>query len=177
MDKLLQTLRFDYLAKNNSCSFNFSLLQIKQNNWVEFLSDFLEMEDRECNSTCVGTIKRGHYGLLDVHRKLQILRELVVEALETNAIRDKLDERFEQQQALEAVKREEARKKKEELLKMVNSDLEAKEGNIMENGSSNGHIPSLNEINVNHSEEVHLPDKNQTAENGYISIIFLSYGR
>ncbi|KAG6499672.1 DDT domain-containing protein DDB_G0282237-like [Zingiber officinale] len=140
--------------------------KIKQSNWVEFLSEFLEMEDRECNSTCVGTIKRGHYGLLEVHSKLQILRELVAEALETNAIRDKLDERFEQQQALEAVKREEARKKKEELLKMVNSDLEAKEGNIMENGSSNGHIPSLNEINVNHSEEVYLPDKNQIAENG-----------
>ncbi|XP_078172356.1 DDT domain-containing protein isoform X2 [Carex rostrata] len=83
-------------------------------NWTEFLGDFLEMEDRASMFTNnLPTIKRGHYGLLDTHVKLRILHELVEEALTTASIREKLDEQIQQQTALRATKREEAKKKKD----------------------------------------------------------------
>ncbi|KAJ4761743.1 DDT domain-containing protein [Rhynchospora pubera] len=83
-------------------------------NWTEYLCDFLEKEDREALfSNNLQTIKRGHYGLLDTDVKLRILHELVEEALTTASIREKLDEQIQQQTALRAANREEARKKKE----------------------------------------------------------------
>ncbi|XP_020111994.1 DDT domain-containing protein DDB_G0282237 isoform X2 [Ananas comosus] len=99
----------------------FTVMQNKKRNskitlvkWTEYLLDFLEMDNREKFSSHITTIRRGHYGLLETHVKLGILRELVEEALITTDIREKLDERIEQQQALRATKREETRKKKEE---------------------------------------------------------------
>lgn len=69
-----------------------------------------------CNYTA--TIKRGHYGLLDAHAKLSILRELVNQVLQTNIFREKLDEFVEQRQELGATRRgealEEAKKRREE---------------------------------------------------------------
>lgn len=66
--------------------------------------------------TYTATIKRGHYGLLDAHAKLGILRELVNQALQTDIFREKLDEFIEQRQELGATRRgealEEARKKR-----------------------------------------------------------------
>lgn len=62
----------------------------------------------------VSTIRRGHYGLLDSGAKLKILRELVEEAITTSAVRQKLSEWIDQQQALVAAKREDARKNREE---------------------------------------------------------------
>lgn len=88
--------------------------QITLVNWTEFLCDFLEKEDRAALFTSnLPTIKRGHYGLLDTDVKLRILHELVEEALTTASIREKLDEQVQQQTALRAEKREEARKKKD----------------------------------------------------------------
>lgn len=92
------------------------IFQITLINWVEYLCDFLEMKDIPELSSHMGSIKRGHYGLLDPHAKLHIFRELVSEAISTDAIRQQLDEYIEQQQALAAAKRgeavEEARKKR-----------------------------------------------------------------
>jgi WSTF, HB1, Itc1p, MBD9 motif 1 len=83
-------------------------------NWTECLCDFLEKEDRVALFTGnLPTIKRGHYGLLDIDVKLRILYELVEEALTTVSIREKLDEQIQQQTALRSAKREEARKKKD----------------------------------------------------------------
>lgn len=66
----------------------------------------------------IATVKRGHYGLLDVHAKLEILRVLVNHALETNFVRELLDEYIEQWHELGATRRgealQEARKKREE---------------------------------------------------------------
>ncbi|KAL5982940.1 hypothetical protein ACLOJK_017020 [Asimina triloba] len=87
-------------------------------NWTEYLCDFLEMKDIPELSGCIGTIKRGHYGLLDPHVKLRILREVVSQVFSTNAVREQLDEYIEQQHENAARKREEAleeaRKEKEE---------------------------------------------------------------
>ncbi|WOK97380.1 DDT domain-containing protein [Canna indica] len=135
--------------------------KIKLSNWTEFLCDFLEMKDREGFSSHLGTIKRGHYGLLETHLKLSILRELIREALETNAIRGKLDERFEQQQALAAIKRDEARRKK---LKVENSDKETNEVCITENGNRDDQSSALKETDAGHVNEVHLPDKADNRE-------------
>lgn len=66
----------------------------------------------------ISTIKRGHYGLLEIHVKLAIFRELVAQALDTDTVKDKLDEYIEERQALAATRRDEAldegRKRREE---------------------------------------------------------------
>ncbi|XP_010245411.1 PREDICTED: DDT domain-containing protein DDB_G0282237 [Nelumbo nucifera] len=112
-------------------------------NWTEYLCDFLEMVDIPELSSQIPTIKRGHYGLLDIHVKLGIFQELVAESLETDAVRKKLEEYIEQQQALAATKRgealEEARKRREEkvLLKAGCNIKEVKQGRDLENGGGN----------------------------------------
>lgn len=82
--------------------------------WAEYLRVFLEMTKIEELSSNTGTVRRGYYGLIDADIKLMILRELIEEAITTDAIREKLSERVEQQQSLVATKREIARKEKEE---------------------------------------------------------------
>jgi hypothetical protein len=81
------------------------------------LCDFLEMIKLP-EFTYTATIKRGHYGLLDAHAKLGILRELINQAIQTDIFREKLDSVIEEQQELGATRRgeaiEEARKKREE---------------------------------------------------------------
>lgn len=123
--------------------------------WTEYLCDFLEMVDVAELSTYVSTIKRGHYGLLDVNAKLGILRELVAQALTTDFVREKLDEYIEQQQVLAAKRREEAleegRKKREdkERLKAESDSKEITKGHNVESAGS-----SLNAlVNGNHSRE------------------------
>lgn len=93
-------------------------LKITLINWTEYFCHFLEMIDRPELCTYTATIKRGHYGLLDAHAKLSILRELVNQVLQTNIFREKLDEFVEQRQELGATRRgealEEAKKRREE---------------------------------------------------------------
>lgn len=85
------------------------------------------------------TIKRGHYGLLDAHVKLSILRELVEEALLTGAVRVRLNEYVEQQQVLAATKRDQIRKQKEEqhLKKEESATSEMSQIHLLENGKTN----------------------------------------
>ena len=64
----------------------------------------------------VGTIQRGHYGLLDPSVKLAIFRELVSESVAADSVRDQLEEFLEKQRELAATKREEMKKQKEESL-------------------------------------------------------------
>ncbi|KAM1201022.1 hypothetical protein FF1_017349 [Malus domestica] len=93
-------------------------LKITLITWTEYLCDFLDMVNSSELRGYIATIKRGHYGILDAHAKLLILRELVSHALETNTLREKLAKFVEQRQALGATIRgealEEARKKREE---------------------------------------------------------------
>lgn len=122
--------------------------------------------------THTSTIKRGHYGLLDVHTKLGIFVQLVNHAIRTDIFREKLDEIIEQRHVLGATRRgealEEARKKREE-----KEQLKAKpDANCMvdlknvENVSSNGyHITQQGEKvktkdgEVNTSQEDHASGK------------------
>ncbi|CAL0325226.1 unnamed protein product [Lupinus luteus] len=60
-----------------SRDFNVSMDCITMINWSEYLSDFLEMINIPGLCQYEATIKRGHYGLVDVNAKLEILRELV----------------------------------------------------------------------------------------------------
>ncbi|KAJ4965770.1 hypothetical protein NE237_017619 [Protea cynaroides] len=112
-------------------------------NWTDYLCDFLEMEDIPELSTHIGTIKRGHYGLLDPQAKLSIFRELVDQALATNVVREQLDKYIEQHQALAATKRgealEEARKRREEkeFLKADSDNKGVLQGHTLENGGDN----------------------------------------
>jgi hypothetical protein len=97
-------------------------LQLSFESWAEYLKVFLEMTKIEELSSNIGTVRRGYYSLLDSDIKLKILQELVQEAITTDAIREKLSERVEQQQALVATKREIARKEKEERNKNLKDD-------------------------------------------------------
>ncbi|CAN1787499.1 Bromodomain adjacent to zinc finger domain protein 1A [Linum perenne] len=94
------------------------LLMITLVNWTEYLCDFIEMVGIPGLSASTSTIKRGHYGLLDVQVKIGILRELVNEAVKTVLFRKKIDQYVEQRQVLGAIFRgealEEARRKREE---------------------------------------------------------------
>lgn len=97
-------------------------LQIKLTNWANYLCDFLEIRNKPELSDHIPIIKRGHYGLLDIHVKLGILRELVAEALISSAFRDKLDYFIEQKKVLLARKREEVKTKKEKCLQKEGED-------------------------------------------------------
>ncbi|CAI0430907.1 unnamed protein product [Linum tenue] len=111
------------------------LLLITLLNWTEYLCDFIERIGTPDLSASTSTIKRGHYGLLDIQVKLGILRELVNEAVETLIFRKKIDEYVGQRQVLGATLRgevlEEARKKREEKERSKSEDVA--------NGVSNGH--------------------------------------
>ncbi|KAA3464431.1 DDT domain-containing protein isoform X2 [Gossypium australe] len=127
--------------------------------WTEYVFDFLEMINVTELCSCMTTIKRGHYGLLDANAKLGILRELVCHALETDLIRGKLDDLIEQRRALGATVRGEAleyaRKKREEKeqLKGESNGLVVKE-NSMESTGSNPHMAENGEENGDIVEEV-----------------------
>lgn len=115
-----------------------SKLKIKLSNWAKYLCHFLEMSDKPELSNHVAIIKRGHYGLLDIHVKLSILRELVSEVLATMAIRDRLDECIEQNKVLVARKREVAKAKKEEYLLNKDDDrIKQVDQQLLINGESN----------------------------------------
>ncbi|KAG1331194.1 putative DDT domain-containing protein [Cocos nucifera] len=137
--------------------------KITLTNWTEYLCDFLEMEDRVELSSHVTTIKRGHYGLLDINIKLGILRELVSEVLSTDAVREKLDDCIEQQQVLAATRRAEARKKKEEqhLKREDTSVKEMDQGHIVENGKENSCISVLQR----QTKKIHSSKNNHISEN------------
>ncbi|CAA2967409.1 Hypothetical predicted protein [Olea europaea subsp. europaea] len=76
--------------------------------WTEYLCDFVETSCALKLSTHVSTIRRGHYGLLDISVKLEIFRELVAQVLETDIVREKLDEHIEERHALASTRRDEA---------------------------------------------------------------------
>lgn len=65
------------------------------------------VENQEIH-THVATVKRGHYGLLDPHTKIEILKGLVGYALDTGYVKELLDEHIEQRQELGALRRGEA---------------------------------------------------------------------
>ncbi|CAI9758365.1 unnamed protein product [Fraxinus pennsylvanica] len=76
--------------------------------WTEYLCDFVETSCALKLSTHVSTIKRGHYGLLNINVKLEIFRELVDQVLATDIVREKLDEHIEEHHALASTRRDEA---------------------------------------------------------------------
>lgn len=93
-------------------------------------------------SSCIPTIKRGHYGLLETHAKLGIFRELIAQTLATDLVRKKLDEYIEERQTLAATKRgeaiEEGRKKREEKerLKAESAAVQEANGHGLENNNT-----------------------------------------
>ncbi|KAJ6792103.1 DDT domain-containing protein [Iris pallida] len=150
-------------------------LKIKLTNWNEFLCDFLDMENRVLELLqYVAIVKRGHYGLLDTHVKLSIFRELVVEALKTTAVRARLDECIEQQQALAAKKREETKMKKEEqILRKEESETKKKcQGHNSENRKKNMHASDVDPISTHLKDvrkgslKVKLSKRNSMQKNG-----------
>lgn len=137
--------------------------KITQINWTEYLCDFLETSCTAEFSMHISTIKRGHYGLLDIHVKLAFFQELVAQALETDTIRDKLDEYVEERQALAATRRDEAlyegRKKREEKERRKfkatpKKDVKLSDGN---HGMPNG------VISENRNDKVYTRKKNHSS--------------
>jgi hypothetical protein len=73
------------------------------------------MISKEEFSGKVSTIRRGSYGLVETRLKLKILRELVEEAITTSSVREKIGQ-IDQQGALVAARKADARKNREEKL-------------------------------------------------------------
>ncbi|KAH6812610.1 hypothetical protein C2S51_021628 [Perilla frutescens var. frutescens] len=137
--------------------------KITQITWTEYLSDFLETTSAAEISTHISTIKRGHYALLEIHIKLAIFRELVAQALETETVKEMLDEYIEEGQALAATRRDEAldegrkRREEKERRKAETTGKGVKEGHRVKSGEGihNGVIPERSNEKVlsqsNHS--------------------------
>ncbi|XP_066345771.1 uncharacterized protein [Miscanthus floridulus] len=81
-----------------------------------YLCNFLEMISKEEFTGKVAIIRRGSYGLLETRLKLKIVRELVEEAITTSSVREKIGEQIDQQGALAAARKADARKNREEKL-------------------------------------------------------------
>ncbi|KAK2384943.1 hypothetical protein P8452_39748 [Trifolium repens] len=133
---------------------NRKLQKITMVTWSKYLCDFLEMINIPQLRHYGATIRRGHYGLVDANAKLEILRELVNQVLETAIFREKLDVLIEQRQELGAAKREEAiedgrkRREKKERLKALSE--------------SNGHQINNSNIPANNDHSIvngHVEDK------------------
>ncbi|KAL5704141.1 hypothetical protein ACHQM5_022613 [Ranunculus cassubicifolius] len=128
--------------------------------WTNYICDFLEMQNLPELSSCISTIKRGHYGLLDTQAKVVILRELISQVTETDIFREQLDEIMEQRQALASTRREEAleegRKKREKELKKAKNQLLSENGH---DDGENGHVPEGGEDD----EKKNVSSKKKTA--------------
>ncbi|KAL8199988.1 hypothetical protein R6Q57_011327 [Mikania cordata] len=101
--------------------------------WTDYMCDFLELVGNEELSSHISTIKRGHYGILNIHAKLAIFAQLIGEALACNMMREKLDEYIEERKALAAEKRGEAieqGRKRRERKEMVKAALNGNEINV-----------------------------------------------
>ncbi|KAG8383925.1 hypothetical protein BUALT_Bualt04G0064700 [Buddleja alternifolia] len=139
--------------------------KITQLTWAEYLCDFLETSCPLELCKHISTIKRGHYGLLEIHVKLAIFRELVGHALETDTVKERLDEYIEERQALAATRRDEAldegrkRREEKELRKSKTSGKEVKEESNIPNGiileKSNGKVRSGQNHSSRNSEVEH----------------------
>lgn len=145
----------------------FVYIQITAITWTEFLCDFLEISNNPELSSTMATIKRGHYGLLDINSKLGILRELVNQVLETDLIKEKLDEHIEQRRALGSTRRQEA-------LEAARKQREVKEQLKLQstaNGVANGHSSESAKStlllcsNDNHVRQNGVKTENKVAEN------------
>ncbi|KAM5577940.1 hypothetical protein ABKV19_008323 [Rosa sericea] len=145
--------------------------------WTDYLCDFLEMVNIPELRDHTATIKRGHYGLLDANAKLAIFRELINQALESNIVREKLDEIVEQRQALGASRREEAleeaRKKREKKERLnaepdVNRGVDLKSvGSAAANGNhirQNGDIVKKRNGEIQSYREDHVSDKSESKQ-------------
>lgn len=115
-------------------------LKVNLAKWTEYLCVFLEMTKIEELSSNISTVKRGYYGLIDTGIKLKILRELVEEVIQTSAIREILSDRVDQKQALNATKRENIRKDKEEQNLNTEISMSSKENQtdaVVQDGNEN----------------------------------------
>lgn len=143
--------------------------------WTEYLCEFLEQISVAEFCSHIRTIRRGHYGLLDIHVKLGMLRELVGQALNTTLFREKLDEYIEQRRALGAMKRGEAleaakkkREDKEHLKVEINGKETPERLNVMSpknssKSSVNGYVKHQNEDTSD--ESALSPQKKQRMKN------------
>jgi hypothetical protein len=95
------------------------------------------MTKNEELSTNIATVRRGYYGLIDTDIKLKILRELVEEAIQTSAIREILSDRLDQKQVLNATKRENTRKDKQE--QNLNTEIAMKKEENQTDAVQGGH--------------------------------------
>jgi len=132
--------------------------------WKDYLCEFLEMIKIPKLQQYEATVKRGHYGYVDVNAKLEIFRELVNRALDTAIVREKLDEFIKQRRVLGAAKREEAIEASVKRRK-VKEQLKANSGsNCGENGRHLDQDTTVSTDNNNHRIQNGSIGKNRNKE-------------
>ncbi|CAJ1974765.1 unnamed protein product [Sphenostylis stenocarpa] len=119
--------------------------------WKDYLCEFLEMIKIPKLLQYEATIKRGHYGYIDVNAKIEIFRELVNRALDTATVREKLDDFIEQRRVLGAAKREEAIQAAAKKRK-VNEHLKADSGS--ESGQNGHHLDQSATVSMNNNHSI-----------------------
>lgn len=122
--------------------------------WTDYLCDFLELVSKDELSTHIPTIRRGHYGLLDIRAKVNIYSELVGQVTATDIMREKLDEYIEEQHVLRAKRRGEAieegrkRREKKELEKAELNENQHKDSVENNSNSQNGDVTKKQDKNT-----------------------------
>lgn len=138
-------------------------LKISLVTWTDYLCDFLELTSNDELSTHIPTIRRGHYGLLDIHAKINIFVELVAQVIATDIMREKLDEYIDERRALGAKRRGEAieeakkRREKKELEKAELNGKEKEHKESVENNSNsqNGDVSNKQDKNTSSTLKKH----------------------
>ncbi|XP_031401757.1 uncharacterized protein LOC116211485 isoform X2 [Punica granatum] len=121
-------------------------------------------DDGEYSSYVQGKRRKskGHYGPIEAHAKLEILRMLVNHALETDLVRELLDEYIEQWHELAATRRGEAlqeAKKEREVKAQSDSDTA-----INENSLNDVDKGGLDNYDVKQSSEIALKKNNHVSK-------------
>jgi hypothetical protein len=93
--------------------------ELTVSNWKDDLCDFLELPSQtEVPSNVISMIRQGYYKQVKILDKVNILRTLVTNCLNSGTIRNQIDDNIEEMQQLVALKREleaeEVRRRREE---------------------------------------------------------------
>lgn len=121
--------------------------KIALNAWMDYLCDYLEMDNGTEFANHIVNIKHGKYFSLHVRDKLEILSNLIHQAIRTESIKGEVDDCIQKQIELKANKREEdlegIRKKREakRLKKEANSETTL---GSMNNDEKSMEVPSSN---------------------------------
>lgn len=118
-------------------------IEVTMTNWKDDLCDFLELPSQtEVTSNVISMIRQGYYKQVKVLEKVNILRMLVNNCLNSPTIRNQIDDNIGDLQNIVSQKREleaeEAKRRKEERELMKQQRAEQANGKVTKDGEQGG---------------------------------------